>query len=45
MSTLSDDPSDDVELETTVENADSPVYNKEVDHTETPLVGELNLGL
>ena len=43
MSTLSDDLSDDFVLETTVENADSPVYKKEVDHTETPLKGELNL--
>lgn len=37
MSTLSDDLSDDFEFETTVENTDSPIYKKEVDHIETPV--------
>ena len=40
MSTLSDDLSDDFELETTVENTDSPIYKKEVDHSETPVESE-----
>ena len=40
MSTLSDDLSDDFELETTVKNIDSPIYKKEVDHTEAPVEGE-----
>ena len=39
MSTLSDDLSDDFEFETTVENTDSPIYKKEVDHIETPVQG------